>query len=51
MTFNNKLTQKRLLIIGGSSGIGLATAQQAAVAGAQTIIAGRSEAKREHVIR
>jgi NAD(P)-dependent dehydrogenase (short-subunit alcohol dehydrogenase family) len=45
MTLNNKLAEKRLLIIGGSSGIGLATAQQAATAGAQTIIAGRSEAK------
>jgi NAD(P)-dependent dehydrogenase (short-subunit alcohol dehydrogenase family) len=45
MTLNNKLAQKRLLIIGGSSGIGLATAQQAAAAGAQTIVAGRNEAK------
>jgi NAD(P)-dependent dehydrogenase (short-subunit alcohol dehydrogenase family) len=45
MTLNNKLAQKRLLIIGGSSGIGLATAQQAAAASAQTIVAGRSESK------
>jgi NAD(P)-dependent dehydrogenase (short-subunit alcohol dehydrogenase family) len=45
MTINNKLAQKRLLVIGGSSGIGLATAQQAAAAGAQTLVAGRNEAK------
>jgi NAD(P)-dependent dehydrogenase (short-subunit alcohol dehydrogenase family) len=45
MTRNNKLAQKRLLVIGGSSGIGLATAQQATAAGAQTIVAGRNEAK------
>jgi NAD(P)-dependent dehydrogenase (short-subunit alcohol dehydrogenase family) len=45
MTLNNKLAQKRLLVIGGSSGIGLATAQQATAAGAQTIVAGRNEAK------
>ncbi|NJR70911.1 MAG: SDR family oxidoreductase [Synechococcales cyanobacterium CRU_2_2] len=45
MALNNKLAQKRLLIIGGSSGIGLATAQQATAAGAQTIVAGRSESK------
>lgn len=45
MTRNNKLAQKRLLVIGGSSGIGLATAQQAAIAGAQIIVAGRNEAK------
>lgn len=43
------LENKRVVIIGGSSGIGLATAVQAAEAGAQVVIAGRSEARLEEV--
>lgn len=39
------LKDKRIVIIGGSSGIGLATATQAIEQGAHVIIAGRSEEK------
>ncbi len=39
------LTDKRVVIIGGSSGMGLATAQAAAEAGAYVLIAGRSKEK------
>ena len=39
------LKNKRVVIIGGSSGIGLATAKMAATAGAKVIIAGRTESK------
>ena len=39
---SNRLTDKRVLVIGGSSGIGEATALQAAHAGAQVTIASRS---------
>ncbi len=39
------LKDKRIVIIGGSSGIGLATATQAIKQGAHIIIAGRSEEK------
>ena len=39
------LKNKRIVIIGGSSGIGLATAKQAIEQGAHVIIAGRSEGK------
>ncbi|MEZ2224325.1 SDR family oxidoreductase [Rhizobium sp. RCC_161_2] len=39
------LNQKRVLVIGGSSGIGLAVAQQAHAAGAAVTIASRSAAK------
>ena len=39
------LKNKRVVIIGGSSGIGLATAKSAAEQGAHVIIAGRSEDK------
>ncbi|WP_028545101.1 SDR family oxidoreductase [Paenibacillus taiwanensis] len=39
------LKNQRVVIIGGSSGIGLATAQQAVEQGAHVIIAGRSQAK------
>ncbi len=39
------LTNKRVLIVGGSSGIGLAVAQQAAAAGAAVTIASRSADK------
>ncbi|WP_271024068.1 SDR family oxidoreductase [Rhizobium sp. RCAM05973] len=39
------LTNKRVLIIGGSSGIGMAIASQALTQGAQVTIASRSEAK------
>lgn len=42
-----KLTNKRVLIIGGSSGIGLATAQAAHREGAETIIAARTSASLE----
>lgn len=41
------LENKRVVIIGGSSGIGLATAIQAAEAGADVIIAGRSASRLE----
>ena len=41
MTFD----QKRILITGGSSGIGLAMAQRLASEGAQVVITGRSESK------
>lgn len=40
-----KLTNKRIVIIGGSSGIGLETAKLAVEQGAEVIIAGRSEEK------
>ncbi|MCG7407559.1 SDR family oxidoreductase [Paenibacillus sp. ACRRX] len=39
------LNNQRVVIIGGSSGIGLATAQQAIEQGAHVIIAGRSQTK------
>jgi len=39
------LNNQRILVVGGSSGIGLATARQAAKAGAQVTIASRSRAK------
>jgi len=39
------LRDKKVVIIGGSSGIGLATAQAAAAAGAYVLIAGRSQEK------
>lgn len=39
------LQQQRVLIIGGNTGMGLATAQRLALAGAEVIIAGRSQAK------
>ena len=39
------LNQKRILITGGSSGIGLTMAQRFASEGAQVVITGRSEAK------
>ena len=39
------LNSKRIVIIGGSSGIGLATAKLAATEGAKVIIAGRTESK------
>ncbi|MCK6078808.1 SDR family oxidoreductase [Paenibacillus silvae] len=41
------LENKRVVIIGGSSGIGLATAIQAAEAGASIVIAGRSSSRLE----
>jgi NAD(P)-dependent dehydrogenase (short-subunit alcohol dehydrogenase family) len=41
------LTKKRIVIIGGSSGMGLATAKAAVAAGAAAIIAGRSREKLE----
>lgn len=39
------LAEKKVLIVGGSSGIGLATAQAAVAAGAQVMITGRSPEK------
>lgn len=39
------LKNQRVVIIGGSSGIGLATAKQAVDQGAKVIIAGRSQDK------
>ncbi|PIE92919.1 SDR family oxidoreductase [Bacillus fungorum] len=44
MSFTS-LKDKQIIIIGGSSGIGLATAKQAIEQGAHVIIAGRSEEK------
>ncbi|GGG72927.1 SDR family oxidoreductase [Paenibacillus radicis (ex Gao et al. 2016)] len=44
---NFSLNQKRIVIIGGSSGIGFATAQQAVEQGAYVILAGRSQQKLE----
>jgi NAD(P)-dependent dehydrogenase (short-subunit alcohol dehydrogenase family) len=41
----DELKRARMLIVGGSSGIGLATAMQAARAGASVTIASRSQAK------
>lgn len=41
------LDQQKVIIIGGSSGIGLAAAHQAAALGAEVIIAGRSAARLE----
>ncbi len=41
----------RILIIGGSSGIGLATARQLAGAGAEIIVSGRDEAKLQRAVR
>jgi NAD(P)-dependent dehydrogenase (short-subunit alcohol dehydrogenase family) len=38
---------KRIIIIGGSSGMGLATAKAATAAGAQVVIASRSRSKLE----
>jgi NAD(P)-dependent dehydrogenase (short-subunit alcohol dehydrogenase family) len=38
-----KLTGKRIVLIGGSAGIGLATAKRAAKQGASVVIAGRTE--------
>lgn len=38
-------TEKKIVIIGGSSGMGLATAQRLALDGAQVVIASRSEEK------
>lgn len=44
------LEQQRVVIIGGSSGIGLATARTLAAAGASVIIAGRSSARLEQAL-
>ncbi len=44
------VTNQRIVIIGGSSGIGLATARTLADAGAQVIIAGRARDKVAHAL-
>jgi len=44
------VTNQRIVIIGGSSGIGLATARTLAGAGAQVIIAGRARGKVAHAL-
>ena len=41
-------TGKRIVLIGGSAGIGLATAKQAASLGASLVIAGRTEERLQH---
>ncbi|MCK9375727.1 MAG: SDR family oxidoreductase [Syntrophobacterales bacterium] len=45
------LTGKRIVIIGGSSGMGLATAKAAVAAGARVVIASRSREKLEKALR
>jgi NADP-dependent 3-hydroxy acid dehydrogenase YdfG len=45
LTMKSALAQQTILITGGGSGIGWATAQQFAAAGARVIIGGRDEAK------
>src|SRR5690242_5447386 len=45
MSMTPPLNNARVLVIGGSSGIGLATARKAAEAGARVTIASRSRAK------
>ncbi|WP_412064279.1 SDR family oxidoreductase [Rhizobium sp. SYY.PMSO] len=42
------MTNSRILIVGGSSGMGLALAKQAIAAGAEVIIVGRNEDKLRH---
>lgn len=44
------LTDSTVVVIGGSSGIGLATAQLAADAGARVVIAGRDEARLDRAL-
>ena len=45
-----KLNHARVLVVGGSSGIGLATAAAAAEAGAAVTIASRSQTKLESAV-
>ncbi|WP_245619898.1 SDR family oxidoreductase [Desulfobacter vibrioformis] len=45
---NNILQNKRILIVGGSSGIGLAVAKQACTAGGKLIIASRNAAEKHN---
>lgn len=45
------LTRDRIVIIGGTSGIGLAAAQQLAQAGAEIVISGRNEAKLRQAVK
>ena len=45
---NNSLQDKRILIVGGSSGIGLAVAKQACKAGGEVIIASRNAVKKHN---
>ena len=44
------IAQERILIIGGSSGMGLAIAQRLAKAGAEVFIAGRDRAKLDRAV-
>ncbi|MGZ5180204.1 MAG: SDR family oxidoreductase [Ramlibacter sp.] len=45
------IAQQRVLIIGGSSGMGLATAQRLGQAGAEVFIAGRDQSRLEAAVR
>lgn len=45
-----RLTGERVVILGGTSGIGLATARLSALAGARVIVAGRDAAKLERAL-
>jgi NAD(P)-dependent dehydrogenase (short-subunit alcohol dehydrogenase family) len=45
------LSEKRIIIIGGSSGLGLAVAQAGAIAGARIVIAGRSEERLQNALK
>ncbi len=45
---NNSLQNKRILIVGGSSGIGLAITKQAYKAGGKVIIASRNATEKQH---
>src|ERR1700735_4813818 len=46
----NGLQDKRVVVLGGSSGIGLATAQLAAAQGAKGVIASRSAERVQHAV-
>jgi NAD(P)-dependent dehydrogenase (short-subunit alcohol dehydrogenase family) len=50
-TIENGLSNKRVVIIGGSSGIGLAVAQQAAAHGAQVVIASSNPDRVQGAVR
>lgn len=48
---NGMLRDRRVVVIGGSSGIGLATARAAAAAGAEVIVVGRSAARLNEAVQ